>query len=386
MVCRVPKCHHTRAGCRCPNPWIEFVSKTSKERRTQRATRLKMADYSRRYRQAKEDGVFVAPQELADAQRPCKSDTHKLCAWLVNRKQNVDVHASLLRARTSRALRLIASKLRTLPPDEELGLPLQDSFGLRSRGVALYGLLGSGAYGQVFLGMQTLVGARRRVAVKVVKLSTEPEHTRGDFTREVHTQKQFHLRAGVRAPRVYDAYVSVTTKRNVTSRHGIIIMEPIAGTVHSVLRSHDTPQVVLQYVARQLKNLVEALGHAKLLHGDMHHDNIAFMWRSGRPLLTLIDFGRAALQLPPDVRYYDAFWQWRASLRSATLNKALHAVGFPGSPQCLAMYGQSKPDVAVTARRQSNAHIMYHVMDRQTQLRETSVAAPPPIPSVVINM
>ena len=370
MVCRAPKCHSTRPGCRCPNPWLEYMSRTARLRREQRQPRASRAQHSQLYGAAKAAGDFLVPPGLDAA--PCKSDVFKLCAWMLRRKAAVrDVHGAFLRAQTERAVRQIAGRLRPLPPDSERHTPMSDHSGLRAQGVTVYGRLGGGVFGDVYYGMRQAAGRQYRVAIKVVQLREAAEPTAVDFQREVHMQRVFGQRAGVRAPLIYDAYIAHKRgNKRVGTFVGVVNALPLSGGTDALL-----------YLARQLKALISTLSAASLLHGDMHTGNIGFQWRAGLPLGTMIDFGRAAVANAAPA--YDTTWVWRASMFLPRLNSALHTVGFPASPHMQAICGQSKPLYTPHIAQTVLQHDYRPILDAQEQLHRQCPA--PALPHVRVG-
>ena len=355
------------------------MSRTARLRREQRQPRASRAQHSQLYGAAKAAGNFLVPPGLDAA--PCKSDVFKLFAWMLRRKAAVrDVHGTFLRALTERAVRQIAGRLSPLPPDSELHMPMSDHSGLRARGVTVHGRLGGGVFGDVYFGLRQAEGRRHRVAIKVVQLKDFEEPTAVDFRREVHMQRVFGQRVGVRAPLIYDAYIA----HKPGSKHtGIVVMEPIAGTFSGIVKalplrgSTDT----LLYLARQLKALVSTLSSANLLHGDIHTGNIGFQWRGGLPLVTVIDFGRAAVANAPPA--YDTMWVWRASMFLPRLNGALHTVGFPGSPHMQAICGQSKPLYTRRTAQTVLQHDFGPILNAQERLHRQCPA--PALPDVRVG-
>ena len=75
MVCAPPKCHDTRRGCRCPNPWVEFQARIAADAR-RNGKKMSRENISKEYRKAKKRGAFLPGRE-----KTCRSNVDLLCEW-----------------------------------------------------------------------------------------------------------------------------------------------------------------------------------------------------------------------------------------------------------------------------------------------------------------
>ncbi len=395
-MCHAPACHSTVRGCQCPNPWLEFLSKNARDKGKQ-----SMAQHKQAYAATKAAGAFVPRAGLRNGS--CRSDPIKLCTWMAQRKAPAlrGVQGVLSSALERRMLRRLADLARFRPGGGELDAPrqlllvrefliqkinlppriinalsLKDALGKLHRHTCmpsrpgppgtsvaeLDSVLAKGAYGLVLRGRMTPTtrdASGRPCVVKLVGIgrcssarSAHQLETSGEFYLEINMQRwvQDHMAAQLRrfgAPTIRDAWivddVYVKHAMRVGCKVGVVVMDPLDGTLHSVLHRHEralsqapdggqrTRATFLTQLAKHLKELVEGLERANVTHGDLHTGNVGLKQSArpgGLPTLCLLDFGRA---LPLKVST-DRYWVWRNSMDThtpAAFNEALHRVGFP---------------------------------------------------------
>lgn len=405
-VCKktFPKCHSTVAGCRCPNPWLEYLAKAAAERKQQGKPGLSLKAYATAYRSARDAGQFKVPAALEKKNSPCKSDAYKLCSMLLRRNTKADYLSAIHRAENVRADKAVKSHLQGYIRYHRPGLPkIEDSkakdvfqqfFDVDDAAAQKTGVIASflqlfrppkkarqlddlalyqvfdliadrlsavkvglkigfvvsqGSFGAVFRGEYN----GRLCAVKVIRLDTADEDKA--FEREVYMMRKARQVLPANVPEVYDAY-----KCGKNGKTGVIIMEFVYMPLQMFLLraklscpDSDDPAAkndeackklpsLLRSLARNVKRLLARLHAAGIVHGDCHESNIAYTLVNGAPRLYLIDFG---LSFEGESDGIDEFFVWRASLEYQTTIDAFRAVGFAGSRFLTKHIGSDKPAV-----------------------------------------
>jgi serine/threonine protein kinase len=180
----------------------------------------------------------------------------------------------------------------------------------KSSGPTLQTAIGQGQHGAVFGG--TFEGAP--VAVKIVSLDAwgTPLGAFAAFAHEVKMQRAF-ARKGL-APKLRKSFAVRADGRT----HGVIVMDRVDGTLAQLLYRHPK---ACAHVAKLIAHLLRRLRALRLVHGDMHLDNIAFV-RVPELQLRLIDFGASYAAAP------NAKWEeYNASMSARGAPKCLRDAG-----------------------------------------------------------
>ena len=77
--CAPPRCHKTKRGCRCPNPWIEYLAKIAHDRRDSQKKPLSIKQTAKSYKGLK------ARKKFDGVNQSCRHDTELLCRWNTER-------------------------------------------------------------------------------------------------------------------------------------------------------------------------------------------------------------------------------------------------------------------------------------------------------------
>lgn len=337
--------------CQCPNAWLEFRSRTAKERTRQGLPKLSNAQHVQAYNDAKANGDFDTPAFLAQRVLPCKNDAIKLCTWMTARKRintarpfanrawrgnQWNVQSRVLRetahqvrqqtandTRASSALRKVrAEPFVHMFAGHHAHVNVNNVFEFVKASLGMTNLvrrieryLGGGASGLVFevvmQGHQQL-----RMAAKVQALANAAEEIA--FKREFYVQKRIG-----EAPRKPFRTAKVDSSQNIpymvvrvgNKSFGVMFMERIDGVLETLIQTRrddmraafapastlTNPQKAkkareyksfLVDIATQLRGLVEAMRRYGFVHGDLHVGNIGYVVSGLRPKLVLIDFGR----------------------------------------------------------------------------------------------
>jgi tRNA A-37 threonylcarbamoyl transferase component Bud32 len=267
----------------------------------------------------------VPPEHLREKVAPCKTDIFKLCAWRVKRRSPLMIDLDWRKLRSNAAKSLLDKHVaafieqETNGPDQQgatqvegfrrafsrlgwteppLGIPLGEvkemitnRLGRRELTVQKY--IGGGISGSVFrVERREADGNIAKAVVKIVRIRHDGEWT--TFVREVDKQRQFaellddHLETKtLRVPTVHEMW------KLPGGMEAAVLMESINGSLGSFVRKYrDNPSFLLE-IARQLKRTVASLRRKKVVHGDLHYENIGYkLLPNGRPEIYIIDFGR----------------------------------------------------------------------------------------------
>lgn len=232
--CDPPRCFHVKERCQCPNSWIEYLSKEAKDRRNSGLPRLSIKRYAANYRKLKRSGKFKTGKPTKE----CRGiDTDTLCRWNLKRSGSTREPTGDLSA----FLKLKDPSIRAFPGQPEIK-----------------------------------TGIFKGVSV-IIKVQNIKEVGKDEFlyTTKVHTLMAEHIPRSV--PKLYKAYFLHSPK----GLHGIHIMEYLPGiTMKKYLERKNRS---LSSLARALKVLLMDLRTCKVVHTDLHDDNIILdLDRQGR--------------------------------------------------------------------------------------------------------
>lgn len=174
----------------------------------------------------------------------------------------------------------------------------------------LHRVIGQGQYGTVF--GATYAGAAAAVKVTAVPLA--------NFAHEVEMQKRFARKT--LAPKVRASFFVQAGART----YGVIVMDKVDGTVGTHVYRH--PRDCAR-VAKLILHLLGRLRSLRLVHGDMHLENIAIV-RAPELQVRLIDFGGS--------------YRVANNARNSNWEKYNASMAARGAPKCLADAGLVVPE------------------------------------------
>ena len=203
--------------------------------------------------------------------------------------------------------------------------------------------LGRGSYATILGGEYH----HQQVAIKLVQVPDRDAYI--GFCNEVRAQMRIHdlIKDDLCVPKVH----LVALRRHPRNRlfYGVVVMDKIKMT----MRDYMERTGACESVAIKMKYVLEVLRKHGVAHGDLHVGNVG-MTQDGKLCLIDFDYTVTSLseELSADHRSYlrdvDAASVWRISLVHgpvyASLNRALHHVGFPGSDTFHAVFGTDKPE------------------------------------------
>ena len=288
MKCRPPKCHRTKRGCRCPNAWIEFLSKIATSRKEENLKPLSIDAMSKKYRAEKKKGMFASQSKNG----PCSDNTQLLCAWNSSRGVTKPKEVEKLPEKEM-------SLLPVYPLDDRNDVPPDDRF---SGGSNIYkdawlttveNLLPNFLYCYAPEGKGDLVVFQEKMtgAYLVVRIIEEDGTGAGGTELEsmYGAQVEFEKRLGKRVPRVHFAY----TIDLHGERFKVIGTDPIQGVVEDLTKRERRKHIDLKSLIKSLIELVDILKTKKLTHGDFQTSNISYRLCPDRKTVDyvgLIDF------------------------------------------------------------------------------------------------
>lgn len=345
--CKAPKCANVKTKCQCPNAWTEFVSRNAADRKARGLKPATRQEHAVAYSAQKAAGAFDPEAGMNNA--PCKTDAVKLCAWNARRKiaGRKDLPAALLerraekivgRAIAGRTVKKDVEQVRAFCKDKlgvsqvggktevELFAVVTRELGLDKKNVRITGFLGSGAFGRVF---KAKYRDSEHVAVKIIDVEAASDNT--GFDRETHMHRLMHKKLPLRVPKHHDAFC--IKKRDV--RFNITVMELLNINLNTVYLQNEDDGKFVRHVARQLKDIVEQLRANKLVHNDLHLDNLGYKLHRGLPQLYLIDFGMSYGGVVSEVdiafSWLNPYFGMRGPNGGDAILRAFNIIKFPGS-------------------------------------------------------
>lgn len=219
----------------------------------------------------------------------------------------------------------------------------------------VYACLQNGSRGQIFAARSrqpNAAGVTDHVIAKVQLLKKPEDIT--EFEREVRVHKQVCTRIQnndiIRAPHIKYHYRFVIKDKDFAclarpnyKNHqiGVIVMDRVTGMLNDLLKLRYREEAFLAIIAKQLKVLLRELDRLKIIHGDLHFNNIGYTLHGSGLRLYVLDFGRTMLNVPAgfwdEVSGIDTFFVWRSSMFPGEHNRAFNRimrseeVGFPES-------------------------------------------------------
>lgn len=296
--CPPPRCHRTKRGCRCPNPWIEFVAKTSKEHRDRGLKSLTRSQMSVRYRRSKKAKLFD-PKKDGIFQR-CRSDTELLCRWNADRQKRVVKNGRPNTGKKELEINA-SSRVESLLPnyslDERNDVPCDSRAEVRTAFVKkwfpkIVELLPNFKFQFFAKGLNDeliLFREKKTRAYLLVRLMNMND-CKVPQEQAFAAQKFFESKLGKLVPRVHFGYI-LDDNRNERVR--IFGMDPVQGTVDRLLLDpHARDMISKMKLARKVKDILQTLKAKKLQHGDLSFQNISYKLDSSGEIerLGLIDF------------------------------------------------------------------------------------------------
>ena len=309
MVCAPPKCHATRRGCRCPNPWVEFQAQIAAEAR-QKGNKMSRENISREYKKAKKRGTFLPGRE-----KTCRSNVDLLCKW--NRA----------RGQTRIIQRHVNERAIKIPKDEAASKSLLPSFKMDARNdrpcdyvselsplapfakqwlAIVNNLLPNFRFHNLVLGGKEhdlLALYQERITKAFLLVRIAKNEGQGNATTPLPlvyaAQKHFEKKLGKLVPRVHFAHTISSKKQTVK----IIGTDPAQGVIQNL---YDDTRVTVDKpdLAQELFLLLKTLRANKLKHGDCHFKNITYRMTADRKkieYLGLIDFELSGIFEDPAV-------------------------------------------------------------------------------------
>ena len=296
--CPPPRCHRTKRGCRCPNSWIEFIAKTSKERREKGMKPMTRSQMSSLYRRSKKAQLF-SPKQSDLVSRGCRSNTDLLCKWNADRQHIVKSQKSAKSGKKTldaNAASKIQSLLPHYPLDARTDVPCDSRTDVRTAFVKRWlpkvvGLLPNFEFEYFVKGLNDellLFREKTTKAYLLVRLMNMDD-CKVPQEQAFAAQQAFESKLGNLIPRVHFWYILDNGKERVR----IFGMDPVQGTVnHLLLNPEARKRVVKIKLARKVKEVLQKLKAAKLQHGDMQFGNMSYRLDASGDIasLGLIDF------------------------------------------------------------------------------------------------
>lgn len=327
--CIHPKCHDTKRGCRCPNPWIEFLSKTASERKKLKLEPLSIRKLASQYRKLKATGAFEGR-----SMDVCNSNTSLLCKWNAARKSGKVCPSS----ETS------LTKFSSPPPSILPHLPLDnrnefgpDFFDESITETSLFrlwspriknllpnfrfsGIVDGSSKHMIFMLMQE----KTTSAYLLVRFTRDTGNSGTPLAKSVAAQLYFEQKLGKLVPRVHFVYDLISSDDSIT----VIGTDVAQGTLDKLMAPARRKQFDMLSVASALKKLLSQLREAKVVHGDMGLNNITYRLSSDKRRVEyagLIDFecsyiGRPSFN-PDEVEILEI-------LTNRKMLKSLHESGY----------------------------------------------------------
>jgi serine/threonine protein kinase len=220
--------------------------------------------------------------------------------------------------------------------------------------------------------------------IKFVRLPTEAAYL--GFHYEVHAQETLHniseLENDIHIPKILAHYCR---KHPTTNQfYGVIVMEKIRKTLFQCMKDdHD-----IEDIAEKMKHVVGILRKHGIVHGDLHIGNVGI---DDDDKLCLIDFdytviccsSNMSLEEREIVYDTDVASVWRISLFDDPmynrLNRALHAVDFPGSRVFRSAFGMDRPDPDLVDVEMADKEIFHRALSvlRHAQSFELDIGSIP---------
>ena len=182
--------------------------------------------------------------------------------------------------------RVSATALERAPEDHLLGAWLGEKY-------AVLGLLGSGAVGTVYWGIQHPIG--RRVAIKVLRSGAL-----ADAEQEARFLREARAAARMNHPHVITCYDYGLTDNRVV----YMVLEFIEGvSLDELIEARDLGLDQIIWVARRLLEGIGAFHKASIVHRDIKPSNVMVARSAhGEPLIKIIDFGLVRYLQDDDAR------------------------------------------------------------------------------------
>ena len=283
--CTPPKCHKTRRGCRCPNPWTEFQARESMRRKRENLKRFSRAEMSKLYRRVKQSGKFASVQNS-----PCKGNETILCAW------NAERRGTQTREESEHSL------LRDYPLDARNNVPcdwkeeghdvLYDKFTKRWLPIAQmllpnfqYQFMAKGSSKENLLALFREKRSRGYLLVRI----TDVDGKKVPLEYMYGAQKVFEKKLGKLVPRIHFAHSIQAGGEEIR----IIGTDAVQGVLEDLLSDTNMRKKTEKMpICRKLKGLLDVLKEKRLEHGDLHFDNVSYRMADDGSVeyLGMIDF------------------------------------------------------------------------------------------------
>ena len=284
--CKPPKCHNTKRGCRCPNPWVEYLTKTALERKENSLKPLSLQKLAARYRKLKASQAFEGKSEV------CNSNYSLLCNWNAQRKKHRSVPSRVSiptrsNRKPSNSVNNVQSILPRFPLDNRNDIR-PDFFANEFAKTPFFllwfpriqnllpnfrfsGVLRGSSGDRIFLLMQEKI----TFAYLLIRLSYSDKRGEGNalvsLAQTVNAQIHFEQKLGIHVPRVHFIYDLVSKDDSIT----IIGTDTAQGTLDDLL-NHRRKSINLLSVAAAVKVLLTRLRQTNLVHCDMGFNNITY--------------------------------------------------------------------------------------------------------------
>ena len=296
MHCRPPKCQKRKRACACPNAWIEFLARTAADRKRQGLKPLPIRSMSLMYTRAKTKKEF--------GEKPidqiCKSDTNLLCKWNSERgklslptQQKTKVKSSsstheggLLPLYALDAENMNPPDVLKAPSPKDIWLPIVKQLLPNFR---FLGCVEAALY--CFEEQMTKAKILVRTIQKTAIMGSNPSSF---LAFQMEARKRL-MKGNVRVPRIH-FYVKVKNGKDWTYLYGT---DPAQGILKDLWKSFGMDKDLQRTVSKEFVRMQKALSKARMVHGDLHFENIVYFRNEKNRIdcLGLIDFEKTTFDI-----------------------------------------------------------------------------------------
>lgn len=234
MHCRPPRCAKAKQRCQCPNSWLEYLSKTARERQEKSLPRLSLKQHASNYGVLRRSGTFKKLEKTSSWRECGDIDTEKLCGWNKERQHLVKGTAQFPPKQwRANFLNLRDKSIKNFPDEPRIKTADYDGI---------------------------------PVIIKIEEIQNALDYKDFLYTTKVHLMMSEKIPEAV--PSLYKAYFLEDDRNNPL---GVHIMERLDGVSLEKYLRGERPNFLS--AAKAVKALIDQLDSCNVLHHDLGPHN-----------------------------------------------------------------------------------------------------------------